>query len=279
MDLFLMCSELDARRIEEMGAPPDRIRVTGNTKFDAALGNTSREAEDRMRKLLGIQTGARTLVAGSTHAGENEIILSAYENLLKIFPDLVLILVPRHVEKTPQLVAIMKERSMAAPFLRSSIDHGEKRNDRKVVIVDRTGELFDVFSLASVAFIGGSLVPKGGQNILEPAAWGKVVLFGPSMEDFRDARDILVWTGAGIEVRNVEEITVRAAEILRDPEKARRLGEGGRQEVLRHLGSATKDAQMLAQLLVNPEETSRCKTDLSPPRKRQAAEELQSTLQ
>ena len=140
-----------------------------------------------MRELLGIDPGTRTLVAGSTHPGEHEIVLAAYEELAKTFPDLVLILVPRHVEKTPLILSLMNERGMEAPFLRSAADRGEKRDGRNVVIVDRTGELFQVFSLATVVFMGGSLVPRGGQNILEPAAWGKVVLFGPSMEDFRDA--------------------------------------------------------------------------------------------
>lgn len=249
IDLFLMSSELDASRIEQLNVPAARIRVTGNTKFDAALEETPREAEERMRELLGIEPGTRTLVAGSTHPGEHETVLTAYEELTKNFPDLVLILVPRHVEKTPLILSFMEERGMKAPFLRSAADRGEKRDGRNVVIVDRTGELFQVFSLATVVFMGGSLVPRGGQNILEPAAWGKVVLFGPSMEDFRDARDTLVLTGSGIEVRGMEDLARRVSELLNHPEKNVELGRRGRDELLNHLGSARKTARLLADLL------------------------------
>ncbi|MEJ2718601.1 MAG: 3-deoxy-D-manno-octulosonic acid transferase [Deltaproteobacteria bacterium] len=249
IDLFLMSSMQDAARVREMGAPENRISVTGNTKFDAVLRDVPEETEERMRALLDIGRGTQTVVAGSTHPGETEMVLSAYETLLRSFPDLVLILAPRHVEKTPQILSTMAERKMKPPLLRSAVDRGEKRDGRQVIIVDVTGELFQVFSLASVVFMGGSLVPKGGQNILEPAAWGKVVLFGPSMEDFRDARDILVNTGAGIEVRSLKELTRRMAEFLTDEEEASCLGKLGQQEVLRHLGSARKNAEMLAGLL------------------------------
>jgi len=151
------------------------------------------------------------------------------------------------VERTPQIITAMRDRNMEPPFLRSSSETGEKRNGRRVIIVDRTGELFQIFSLASVVFMGGSLVPRGGQNILEPAAWGKMVLFGPSIEDFRDARDILVGAGSGIEVKGVEGLVKQVAAILSDPNSAQRLGMKGREEILRHVGSARKNAEFLAE--------------------------------
>ncbi len=250
MDLFLMSSELDASRIRDIGVPQERIRVTGNTKFDAALANTPREHERQMREVLGIEQGERVFIAGSTHPGENEIVLHAYQELLKTFPELILVLAPRHVEKTPQILTIMQERGMAPAFLRSSADRGEHRNGRKVVIIDRTGELFQMFSLASVVFMGGSLVPRGGQNILEPAAWGKVVLFGPSMEDFRDAKEILVRTGAGVEISGADDLAARVSEFLADPEKAALVGRTGRDELARHTGSARRTAKLLADFLL-----------------------------
>ncbi len=246
IDLFLMASEMDAQRIAEMGAPPDRIRVTGNTKFDAALGEIPVDAETAMREVFDVDDSVPVLVAGSTHPGEHEMILDAYRGLATKFPELLLILVPRHVDKTPQILSAIRDRNMEAPFLRSSADTGEKRNGRKIIIVDRTGELFQIFSIASVVFIGGSLVPRGGQNILEPAAWGKMVLFGPSIEDFRDARDILVRAGSGIQVKGIEELSREVAGILSDPDRARRLGMKGREEILRHVGTARKNAELLA---------------------------------
>ncbi len=245
MDLFLMASELDGSRIAEMGAPRDRIHVTGNTKFDAALGRIPVEAEVGLREMFDLAPTAQVLVAGSTHPGEHEIVLDAFRKLREKFPDLILILVPRHVEKTPLVLAAMNKRGLDPPFLRSSADTGGKRNGRHVIVVDRTGELFGMFSLASAVFIGGSLVPKGGQNILEPAAWGKMVLFGPSMEDFRDARDMLVPTGAGIEVSGTDDLVERLDGILSDPQTSTVAGGKGRDEIFRHVGSSGKNAELL----------------------------------
>lgn len=249
VDLFLMSSEVDGRRIAEMGAPGERIHITGNTKFDAALAEIPRDAEARVRELFNLAADAKVLVAGSTHPGEHEIVLDAYCSLLEKFPDLLLIVVPRHVERTPSIISAMKERNMNSPFLRSSLDQGMRRRQEQVIIVDRMGELFVVFSVASVVFMGGSLVPKGGQNILEPAAWGKVVLFGPSMEDFRDARDILGRAGAGIEISSASDLVRKVTEMLLEPEKADLLGIKGSEEILRHVGSAKKNAEMLTRLI------------------------------
>lgn len=248
-DLLLMASELDGRRVANMGAPESRITVTGNTKFDAALGEIPLDAEPSVRNLLGLDRAAQVLVAGSTHPGEHEIVLDAFRNLQKEFEELILILVPRHVEKTPLILAAMAERQMEPPFLLSSMDEGQDRMNRKVIIVDRIGELFRIYSVASAVFVGGSLVPQGGQNILEPAAWGKMVLFGPSMEDFREARDILLSAGAGIQVNSAEDMAQTVTEILRDPEKAQEGGQGGREEILRQVGSARRNARYLAELI------------------------------
>jgi len=249
VDRFLMASALDAERVAAMGAPRERILITGNTKFDALPAAISAETEQEARAALDLGDAGRVWVAGSTHPGEHEIVLDAYRTLADKYPDLILVLVPRHVEKTAAIVSSMSERGMEPPFLRSSSERGEKRNGRRVVVVDRTGELFRIYALATVVFVGGSLVPKGGQNILEPAAWGKMVLFGPSMEDFRDARDMLVRAGAGIEVRTKEDLTLRVEEALANPQRAEELGRKGRDEIFKHVGSARRNAQLLAQYL------------------------------
>jgi 3-deoxy-D-manno-octulosonic-acid transferase len=245
IDLLLMSSELDAHRITEMGAREASVRVTGNTKFDAMPADVMVDAEPRMREILHLHGCHRIWVAGSTHPGEHEIVLDAYRTLAERFPDLILVLVPRHVEKTPSILSAMEARGMERPFLRSSANEGETRNGRQVVIVDCTGELFQIYSLASVVFVGGSLVPRGGQNILEPAAWGKVVTFGPSMEDFRDARDILVRTGAGIEVRGQDDLMEFVSQALADPQRTNDLGARGREAILKHVGSARRNAEIL----------------------------------
>jgi 3-deoxy-D-manno-octulosonic-acid transferase len=245
IDLFLMSSELDATRVQEMGGDPERVHVTGNTKFDIVPDTAGSQAAEQLRELLGLEGCERIWVAGSTHPGEHEIVLDAFTEIRRKFPDAVLVIVPRHVERTPAIIAAMLQRGMPLPYLRSSATNGEKRGGRRVIVVDTTGELFQVYSLASVVFVGGSLVPKGGQNIVEPAAWGKVVLFGPSMEDFRDARDLLARSGAGIVVSNARDLAARVEEFLSDPHRASAIGERGREAMLRNVGSATRNAGIL----------------------------------
>ena len=249
IDLFLMSSEIDAARVTEMGAPTDRVIVTGNTKFDACLADAPPQTADRLRGLLQLHENDMVWVAGSTHPREHEIVLDAYKHLSGKFPELILIIAPRHVEKTASIITAMENRGLGKPFLRSSADRGETRDGRKIVIMDSTGELFQIFSLATAVFIGGSLVPKGGQNILEPASWGKMVLFGPSMEDFRDARDILVRAGAGIEVNDTKDLISQVERILSAPGKAAELGGKGREAILKHAGSAAKNAEILTRHL------------------------------
>jgi len=249
LDLFLMVSQVDGSRIAAMGAPEERIHVTGNTKFDAVSAQTPVESEAQIRSILDLEASSTVLVAGSTHPGEHEIVLDAYNMLVKTFPDLILVIVPRHVEKTSYVLSCIKARNMASPFLRSSAHYGERRNGRRVIVWDQTGELFQVFSIASVVFMGGSLVPKGGQNIMEPAVWGKAVFFGPSMEDFRDAREILIRSGAGKEVSGLKELAEGIRQVLSDPERAGHLGAKGRHEMLGHAGSARKNAELLVRLI------------------------------
>ncbi|MGC8605035.1 MAG: 3-deoxy-D-manno-octulosonic acid transferase, partial [Desulfomonilaceae bacterium] len=251
IDLFLMVSESDKDRISKMGGHMERVKVVGNTKFDAALRNVSGEILLEARAALEINESQRVMVAGSTHPGEHEIILDCFKGLLGEFPDLILIIAPRHLDTITSILASIKEKKLKTPFFRSMQKNGERRCSRNIVILDTTGELFKFYSVATVVFIGGSLVPKGGQNILEPIAWGKRVFFGPSMEDFRDARDLLVRVGAATEVLNVEELTLVIREALNDEKRSADLGRLGRDELKRHAGSAKITAGCLFNL-INP---------------------------
>ncbi|AFM23867.1 3-deoxy-D-manno-octulosonic acid transferase [Desulfomonile tiedjei] len=249
LDLLLMSTDTDAARIRDMGAPETAIHVTGNTKFDAALTALPSIPDPQLCAALELTGEEPVLVAGSIHPGEFEILLDAYDSLTARFPELILILVPRHIERTPQILALINEKKLDAPLLKTAADRGEKRNGRSIIVVDKIGELFQIFSLASVVFIGGSLVKRGGQNILEPAAWGKVVLFGPSMEDFREARDALVSAGAGIQVRDTSDLVRWVAAMLSDRSDAEERGMRGKQEIMKHIGSSRRNAQILVNSL------------------------------
>jgi 3-deoxy-D-manno-octulosonic-acid transferase len=246
---FLMSSELDAKRIIEMGAPENRTMALGNTKFDAVLLENESSKRKCLQECLSIDSSDMVLVAGSVHPGEYEIVLSVHQKLCEEFPNLLLILVPRHVEKIPLILEYMKKTGMQDPFLRSSAEFGQRRSGSQIILVDRTGELFDIFSLATVVFMGGSIVPKGGQNILEPAAWGKPVIFGPSMEDFRDAREILMKCGAGFQVNGADDLTETIRRLLCNPSHAQNVGEIGRLEISKQSGSAMRIAEILRNCL------------------------------
>ncbi len=253
IDMFLMASETDKYRILKMGAHPDRVRVVGNTKFDAAIRSVSEDTQEQSRIILNLKESDKVWVAGSTHPGEHEIVLDCFQRLLKTFPELILIIAPRHTETISSILSAIRERGLETPFMRSSFDLGQRRRSQNIVILDTTGELLRFYSVASVVFVGGSLVPKGGQNILEPVAWGKKVLFGPSMEDFRDARDLLVKVGAAVETSNGEELFNSLIKSLDDMKQSAVMGRLGLEELAGHSGSAKTVATMLYDV-VSPEE-------------------------
>jgi 3-deoxy-D-manno-octulosonic-acid transferase len=252
IDMFLMASETDKDRIFRMGAPVNRIRVVGNTKFDAALRSVSKDVEKQARSILNLKESDKVWIAGSTHPGEHEIVLDCFQRLVKIYPELVLIIAPRHTETISSILLAINERGFETPFMRSSFDSGQRRQSQNIVVLDTTGELLKFYSVASVVFVGGSLVPKGGQNILEPIAWGKKVLFGPSMEDFRDARDLLLKVGAAVETSNGEELFDLVAESLNDMKHSAAMGRLGLEELAGHSGSAKTVARMLFNI-ISPE--------------------------
>jgi len=247
IDMFLMVSDLDAQRIEAIGAEKGRIVVTGNTKFDAVYCDMNDSTRERIARLINVGPLAKVFVAGSTHAGEEEAVLEAYSEVVKEFGDLVLVLVPRHAERCDEVVSLIAHKEgMDAPFLRSMADRGQCRKNGQIVVWDRTGELKEIYSAASVVFVGGSLVSKGGQNIIEPAIWEKAVIFGPSMEDFRDARDILLRCGSGMEVKDAKSMAEAIRRILADPAKHVQAARAAREALLGNRGSARRDAQIIA---------------------------------
>ena len=221
-----MISAIDAERLAAIGMPAGRIHVLGNAKYDGLAARVSPELEREIAGRLGIEPGEEVLVAGSTHEGEETVILEVYRRLLEARPDFKLILIPRHIERGAAVAELVRQAGFADCIRMSEIRAGRRRRGERVVLVDVIGELFKVYSLATVVFCGGSLVPKGGQNILEAAAWGKVVFHGPHMDDFRDERALLEEAGAGITVRDGEELFAGIRELLDDPDLLRGEGRG-----------------------------------------------------
>ena len=245
LDMMGAISAIDASRLEALGVEPSRIHVLGNAKYDSLAAGADDALRDEMEARLDIPHEARVFVAGSTHEGEDGMVLKVYRGLLEKYPDMLMVIVPRHPERGDDIVSLARDEGFDDCVTMKEINSGTKRAGRRIVIVDMIGELFKVYSLATMVFCGGSLVPRGGQNILEPAAWGKVVLYGPSMDDFMDEKERLGMAGGGITVSNDRELLAETLKLMEDPETLRRKGAAGREIVASNGGAARRYAEMM----------------------------------
>lgn len=239
VSVFAMQTEEDARRIIALGAPPSRVVVTGNLKSDL-LPEGAGEDATAWRERLRIGADARLWIAGSTHRGEEAIVLDAFRHARIRCPGLALVLAPRHPERADEVEELIRERGLVA--CRRSRLPGDAAPGA-VVILDTVGELAALYALAEVVFVGGSLVPIGGHNVLEPAMRGKPVLVGPHMSNFREGAELLQRSGGGLVVKDGPELERELARLLEDRELARRMGEAARQAFAGRQGavSATLD--------------------------------------
>ncbi|MGZ6230652.1 MAG: 3-deoxy-D-manno-octulosonic acid transferase [Syntrophales bacterium] len=238
-------SAIDADRLIAIGMAPARVHVMGNAKYDGLAAKATPPVREEMQRRLNLTETDRVFVAGSTHDSEEKIVLRVYRRLLERYPDFKLIIIPRHPERGHAVLSLVKEAGFEDYITMTEIEGGKHLTGERIIVVDVIGELFKVYALASVVFCGGSLVPKGGQNILEPAAWGKVIFYGPSMEDFRDEKELLEKAGAGITVKNGDELLAGILTLMSDPDALARKGEAGRRIVVSNMGAADRYAEMV----------------------------------
>ncbi len=247
VNAFSMISKEDAWRIKSLGAPSDRIKINGNAKYDILLNQVEDSRKKETEKLYNLKGDEPVFVAGSTRGTEPEIILDVYEKIIKVIPETILIIAPRHVEKVYYIKNIIRSRGFSYQ-LQSDLNETCLRTS-PIVIVDTMGHLKSTYSIASIAFCGGSLEPLGGQNVLEPAAWSKPVFYGPSMEDFLDARALLKKTGGGIQVENGMDLTEKAIDYLTHSDKAFAVGQAAKKAVMLNRGAAEKHALVIKKLI------------------------------
>jgi 3-deoxy-D-manno-octulosonic-acid transferase len=244
IDLFLMRSDEEAERVLALGAAPDRVWVTGNTKFDALVLEGSSDGDEALRAEMGLSPGDPVFIAGSTHDGEEEILLGVYRSLLRDHPRLRLVVAPRYVERSGRILALAADAGLQAR-LRSA---GARAGPAPVTVLDTIGELAAAYRLATLVFVGGSFVRRGGQNVLEPAAQGKPVLFGPHMESFKDSVQILVGRG-GIQVATPEQLLRVAGELLSRPAQIAELGALAREAVTAIRGASARNVEHLLRVI------------------------------
>jgi 3-deoxy-D-manno-octulosonic-acid transferase len=244
IDLFLMRSDEEAERVLALGAAPDRVWVTGNTKFDALVLDLDPGRAERLQADMGLDPASPVFMAGSTHEGEEELLLGVYRGLLARHPRLQLVIAPRYVERSGRIMALAAEAGYSVR-LRSG---GVVAGSAQVSILDTIGELATAYRLATLVFVGGSFVRRGGQNVLEPAGQGRPVLFGPHMENFKDSLQVLVGRG-GIQVATPEQLLKVAQELLARPDKIAELGELARQAVSQIRGASVRNVDHMMRAL------------------------------
>jgi 3-deoxy-D-manno-octulosonic-acid transferase len=244
IDLFLMRSEEEADRALALGAAPERVRVTGNTKFDALVFEPDPARVEGLRSEMGLDARAPVLMAGSTHEGEEALLLGVYKGLLAHRRDLQLVIAPRYPERAGRVMALAAEEGLGVR-LRSG---GARAGRAQVTVLDSIGELSTAYRLATLVFVGGSFVRRGGQNVLEPAGQGRPVLFGPHMENFQDSVAVLVGRGA-IQVATPAQLLRVAQDLLARPDQLKELGLLARQAVSRIRGASGRNVEHMLELL------------------------------
>ncbi|MBX7114062.1 MAG: 3-deoxy-D-manno-octulosonic acid transferase [Myxococcaceae bacterium] len=243
IDVFLMREEDEAERVLSLGAPRSRVFVTGNTKFDALLPSPLEQDDAALRVALGLAPGTPVWIAGSTHEGEEELLLRVYRRLRENFPALKLVIAPRYIDRADRLVGLVHE----AHFQVRKRSQGGSET-APVTILDTIGELTRAYRLGTLVFVGGSFTTRGGQNILEPAAQGRPVLFGPHMENFHDSVQVLVGRG-GIQVNDADHLYRVMSELLSRPEEVASLGELARSAVRQISGASQRNVEHFERLL------------------------------
>ncbi len=239
----------DAEGFVYVGMPPEKVVVCGSLKYDLLGGRPDDARVRRLAGLFGIDEDAPVLVAGSTHRGEDPVLITVYRDLRLRHRRLRLIIVPRHVERGADVAAAVAARNM--PVVRKTeLDAGRPAPPDAVIVVDTIGDLLDCYALASVAFVGRSLRPPGGgQNMMEPAALGKPVLVGRHTGNFRPDMQMLKARGAALVVRDRRELSAAVDRLLTDPAEAARMGSAARQVILESQGATERTLGRLVPLL------------------------------
>jgi 3-deoxy-D-manno-octulosonic-acid transferase len=244
----------DYQRWQHLGISPDRLHLTGNLKYDRLLqGRDELRLQEFRRFLHGPQSepvpaAGPVWLAASTHPGEEELLLNAYQELRGPYPALELVLAPRHPQRAPDLARLIGRRGLPCQ-LWTSLKSGRETRRHPVVVIDTIGDLFTLYGLADVTFVGGSLVPHGGQNILEPAAWGRAPIYGPHLQNFLWAQEILEEAGAGIMVNDAAALVQAVRRLLDQPHLHKDLGRRAQEALIPHHGAARRQAELIAALV------------------------------
>jgi 3-deoxy-D-manno-octulosonic-acid transferase len=248
LSLCLMQSDRDVDRIVALGAEASRVRRTGNIKFDQPIPVIAEGGVTRAH--LGLHDTERLFVSGSTHPGEEEILVECYRVLVARCPSAVLLIAPRHIERAESVEAMIRARGFAVQRRSTMGQVGVLRSTGpRVLVLDSRGELAAIYREAVVAFVGGTLVPIGGHNLLEPAQWAKPVLFGLYTDHCAEIADLLIQAGGGRRVLHAEELSQQVIALFSNDEERDRMGRSARQVVEQNQGALQRTLDAIDRLL------------------------------
>jgi 3-deoxy-D-manno-octulosonic-acid transferase len=250
VDRFCMQSDESARRVVDIGADRDRVTVTGSLKFDSLeIPGTSPadRGSNRVLRYFRISPDRPVVIAASTLKGEEEAVLDAFQRIRATMTDALLIIAPRKPQRFDDVERLARRAGWNVARRSELRVDAEPRHD--VVVLDTIGELAQLYQVATAVFVGGSLVDTGGHNILEPAVFGKPIIFGPFMQNFAEIAQTFLENGAAIQVRTARELEPALLELLGDPVRRARLGAAARALVEANRGARTKTLAAIAQLL------------------------------
>ncbi len=246
INLFCVQTDRDAQRLMRLGVSGDKIKVNGNMKFDVTDYTDEKTTDCTDYKIkLGLEDNEKLLVAGSTHSGEEEIILNVYQELVREFPDLRLLIAPRHPERAKEIADLVLKNGFKSIFV-SNLDLIPNTYDlRPIFILDSIGHLMNYYAIADIVFVGGSLVKKGGHNILEPAVLGKPIIFGPYMFNFRDIAELFLKNQAAILAHNPQELKEKVRDLLNSSSQAMQLSWRSKKLILENQGATQRNLEYI----------------------------------
>lgn len=244
-----MQSAEDGRRIAAIGADPSRVFVAGNLKYDLAVNVPTPDERLGIRTAYRLPPDALVVTAGSTHPGEEEQVIATFRALLADGLQVVLVLVPRHPERADEVAGLLEKAGLA--YIRRSRLEADSTLlvAGEVLLVDTIGELMRLYAVSDLVFVGGSLVPVGGHNLLEPASLGVPVVFGPYMENFREISRLVLAGEAGVQVTGGKTFGAAMATLLQDAAGRRAMGERGRRVVEENGGATERHLAVIDRLL------------------------------
>lgn len=246
--VFCMQTDVDTRRMINIGADKDRVTTVGNLKFDQCVPTITTEEKENLYNMLRLKKSQTIFIAGSTHKGEETIVLEVFKNLKKTYENLILMLAPRHPERFDEVEDLLSHQKFRS-IKKTKIKMGRESNHHDIILLDTIGELSKLYSIGTIIFVGGSLVSTGGHNVLEPVAYKKAVIFGPHMDNFSEISRCLRESGGGFQVNNQEEFLSQAKTLLQNDADRDRLGEKAFEVIAHNQGAINKAMEVIERFI------------------------------